>query len=205
MAATVYESEIWIGRLYGRVFWKSIDRREQIRSALASVWLVIVIVFFFLPRFRQKQTTMGKAIFLNIGFVVVVIKAVTSKLSLNFLQLLYSRFLVKLSSWLKRYLFSEYWRLINLLPFYWHLVVVVVQNPSNRQIFPVVSLLMFSALEFSKQRSTVNSLIATTSRKRPPPESDRFINNRFVSIKYSFKNSLVGDHFSYIFNDRDHF
>ena len=148
---------------------------------------------------------MGKAIFLNIGFVVVVIKAVTSKLSLNFLQLLYSRFLVKLSSWLKRYLFSEYWRLINLLPFYWHLVVVAVQNPSNRQIFPVVSLLMFSALEFSKQRSTVNSLIATTSRKRPPPESDRFINNRFVSIKYSFKNSLVGDHFSYIFNDRDHF
>ena len=85
-------------------------------------------LFFFLPRFRQTQTSMGKAIFLNIGFVVVVIKAVTSKLSLNFLQLLYSRFLVKLSSWLKKHLFSEYWRLINLLPFYWHLVVVAVQK-----------------------------------------------------------------------------
>ena len=28
---------------------------------------------------------------------------------------------------------------------------------------------------------TVNSLIATTSRKRPPPVSDHFVNNRFVS------------------------
>ena len=29
--------------------------------------------------------------------------------------------------------------------------------------------------------STVNSFRATTSRKRPPPVSDHFVNNRFVS------------------------
>ena len=29
--------------------------------------------------------------------------------------------------------------------------------------------------------NTVNSLIATTSRKRPPPVSDHFVKNRFVS------------------------
>ena len=29
--------------------------------------------------------------------------------------------------------------------------------------------------------TTVNSLLATTSRKRPPPVSDHFVNNRFVS------------------------
>ena len=28
---------------------------------------------------------------------------------------------------------------------------------------------------------TVNSLIATTSRKRPPPVNDHFVNNHFVS------------------------
>ena len=31
------------------------------------------------------------------------------------------------------------------------------------------------------QNTTVNSLIATTSRERPPPLSDHFENNRFVS------------------------
>ena len=30
-------------------------------------------------------------------------------------------------------------------------------------------------------KGTVNSLIATTSRERPPPVSDHFVNNRFVS------------------------
>ena len=49
-----------------------------------------------------------------------------------------------------------------------------------------VNLLMAFAVFCVKQLrasnlNTVNSLIATTSRKRPPPISDHFVNNRFVS------------------------
>ena len=39
----------------------------------------------------------------------------------------------------------------------------------------------FACCPNSKCEITVNSLIATTSRKRPPPVSDHFVNNRFVS------------------------
>ena len=31
------------------------------------------------------------------------------------------------------------------------------------------------------EHNTVNSLLATTSRKRPPPVSDHFVSNHFVS------------------------
>ena len=37
---------------------------------------------------------------------------------------------------------------------------------------------------------TVNSLIATTSRKRPPPVSDHFTNNRFVSQSNTVSKTL---------------
>ena len=52
---------------------------------------------------------------------------------------------------------------------------------------------------FEKQNIyAVNSLLATTSRKRPPPISDHFVNDRFVSqSKCCFKKSLVSDHFSH--------
>ena len=43
---------------------------------------------------------------------------------------------------------------------------------------------------------TVNSLIATTSRKQPGPMGNHFENNPFCfSVKYCFKDSLVSDHF----------
>ena len=46
------------------------------------------------------------------------------------------------------------------------------------------------------QNTTVNSLIATTSRERPPPLSDHFENNRFVSqSNHCLKNSIVNDHY----------
>ena len=41
--------------------------------------------------------------------------------------------------------------------------------------------IVFSQCVYCFIVDTVNSLIATTSRKRPPPVSDRFVNNRFVS------------------------
>ena len=55
--------------------------------------------------------------------------------------------------------------------------------------------------------NTVNSLMAITSRKRPPPVSDHFVNNRFVSQLNTvcFKSSLVCDHHSNFLRDRDHF
>ena len=50
---------------------------------------------------------------------------------------------------------------------------------------------------------TVNSLLATTLRKRPPPVSDHFVNNHFFfSVKYCFKNSLVSDHCLNFLRDR---
>ena len=53
---------------------------------------------------------------------------------------------------------------------------------------------------------TVISLIATTSRKRPPRVSDRFTNNPFFfSVKNCFKNSLVSDHYLNFQSDSDHF
>ena len=45
----------------------------------------------------------------------------------------------------------------------------------------------------------------TTSRKRPPPVSDHFVNNRFVSVKYCSKSSLVSDHYSNFLSDRNQF
>ena len=54
--------------------------------------------------------------------------------------------------------------------------------------------------------NTVNSLIATTSRKRPPPVSDPFVNNTFVSqSKYCSKSPLVSDHYSNFLSDHDQF
>ena len=37
---------------------------------------------------------------------------------------------------------------------------------------------------------TVNSLIATTSRKRPPPVSDHFLNSRFASQSNTVSKTL---------------
>ena len=73
---------------------------------------------------------------------------------------------------------------------------------SRNSRFAGVSFLPFTGLSFRVSlhgkrydkvyESTVNSLIATTSRKRPPPVSDHFVNIRFCfSVKYCFKNSLV--------------
>ena len=78
-----------------------------------------------------------------------------------------------------------------------------------------VSFLLFSGPSFRVSlhgkrygkvyESTVNSLIATTSRKRPPPVSDHFVNIRFcLSVKYCFKNSLVNHYLNFL-NDCDHF
>ena len=39
--------------------------------------------------------------------------------------------------------------------------------------------------------NTVNSLIATTSRKRPPPVSDHFVNKRFVSQLNTVSRALL--------------
>ena len=82
-----------------------------------------------------------------------------------------------------------------------------VKNEQSKSIsrnsrFAGVSFLLFSGPSFRVSlhgkrygkvyESTVNSLIATTSRKRPPPVSDHFVNIRFcLSVKYCFKNSLV--------------
>ena len=51
----------------------------------------------------------------------------------------------------------------------------------------------------------LNSLIATTSRKRPPPVSDHLVNNRFVSQLNTVSSSLVSNHHSNFLRGRDHF
>ena len=50
------------------------------------------------------------------------------------------------------------------------------------------TLLTFNISEISS--NTVNSLIATTSRKRPPPVSDHFTNNPFVSQSNTVSKTL---------------
>ena len=50
-------------------------------------------------------------------------------------------------------------------------------------------------------RYVLHSLVATTSRKRPPPVSDHFTNNRFVSQSNTVSKTLLSD----IFSDCDHF
>ena len=95
-----------------------------------------------------------------------------------------------------------------------------VKNEQSKSIsrnsrFAGVSFLLFSGPSFRVSlhgkrygkvyESTVNSLIATTSRKRPPPVSDHFVNIRFcLSVKYCFKNSLVNHYLNFL-NDCDHF
>ena len=64
-----------------------------------------------------------------------------------------------------------------------------------------------AGLNCSKTLYIIHSLVATTSHKRPPPVSDQFVNNDFVSqSKYCCsKSSLVSDHYSNFLSDRDQF
>lgn len=65
----------------------------------------------------------------------------------------------------------------------------------------------YSKLLFGKITvdSTLKSIIATNSFKRPPPVRDHFLNNSFVSQPNCSKTSLVCHHCSNFLSGRDHF
>ena len=58
---------------------------------------------------------------------------------------------------------------------------------------------------FGQICATVNSVTATTSRKRPPPVSDHFLNNPFASQSNAVSKTPVSYHSSNFWSERDHF